>query len=230
MNHLTIEHLRSFNWAGAFRGMRNSRESWDKSDSKFGYAYGKQAVEWPEIGPNDYTLCKALCVSSEERKHLRQIFVSCDVIAPWKWWKEQETYQIGTTELSTSTMVKAGKRLFTKEDFSADEWTNGMNALLYYLNQLVGVYQSYLEVEKELGPLEGEEKEQKVKVWRKILDAIPGSFIYRRTITLNYEVLTAMYKQRHNHKLVEWHEFLAQMIAGLPYPAFFTHEFETEVK
>jgi hypothetical protein len=207
--HLQITNLRSFNWENALHGMRNAKESWDRIDSVFSYDMN-QKKEIVVLGPNDYKLATTLCeAGSEHRKFLRQIFISCDVEAPWYWWKEQETYQIGTTENSTSQMHKLGSRELTKEDFIVDDWDIDYESLLMTINNKIRLYQA---------------DPQNKKNWRSLIQMIPGSFIYRRTISLNYEVLCNQYRHRKNHKLVEWHEYLDQMIAGLPYPELFTLE------
>lgn len=221
---LQIMDLESFNWKKAVLGMRNAMESWDKSDSKFELPYtityteGKKEVigvqigtEHPTLGQNDYGLIKKLCCAgTEHRKFLRQIFVSCHVVAPWYWWKEQETYQIGTTENSTSQMHKMGSRMLNQSDFTIDEWNQEEIDLLKMINQKIFLYQ--------------QDKMNK-KNWRSLIQIIPASFLYTRTISLNYEVLANQYRQRKEHKLVEWHEYLNQMIAGLPYPELFTMQF-----
>jgi hypothetical protein len=212
MLHLKLSEIGSYNWRKAITGMRNAKESWDRMDSSFVYAQINDR-DLPTLGPNDLKLAKSLAIAgSEHRKYLRQIFVSAVVDAPWYWWKEYETYQIGTTENSTSQMHKLGSRLLTKDDFTIDEWDESFEYLLLCINSKIRNYQK--------DPTNKE-------VWRSLIQIIPGSFIYKRTISLNYEVLANQYRQRKNHKLIEWHEYLDQMIAALPYPELFTLEEKT---
>lgn len=202
ITHLKILNLKSFNWEGAIQGMRNALESWPKMDSDF------SEITHPKLGLHDRELALKLCkAGSEHRKFMRQIFVSGIVIAPWYWWKEQETYQVGTTENSTSQMHKMGSRLLTHDDFVIDHWLAEDEELLKMINHRIVAWQA--------------DKENKI-IWRSLIQIIPGSFIYRRNISLNYEVLTAQFKQRKAHKLIEWREYLYQMITMLPYPELFT--------
>jgi len=206
--HLQVENLTSFNWEGALRGMRNPKESWAKSDSGMFYTPEEDDAIF-QMGPNDHKLAMTLArAGKDHRKFLRQIFVSCDIVAPWYFWKEYETYQVGTVENSTSQMHKMGSRPLTKADFVIDEWDHYDEELLALINRRIEQYKRH------------NGKAQ----WRALIQIIPASFIYRRTCTLNYEVLANMYHSRKDHKLIEWHEFLDQMIAGLPYPELFTLE------
>lgn len=208
---LRITNLKSFNWENAIRGMRNPHESWDLIDSTFLIEIALGNKEIPILGKHDYKLCKSLCLAgSEHRKFLRQIFISCHVTAPWYWWKEQETYQVGTVENSTSQMHKLGSRLLTENDFAFDVWTEDERLLLDMINRKITLYQ--------------QDKHNNIN-WRSLIQIIPGAFLYTRTISLNYEVLCNQYHHRRYHKLVEWHEYLDQMKAGLAYPEFFTLEF-----
>jgi hypothetical protein len=230
---LKIENLKSFNWENALYGMRNPKESWDRIDSKFGFdnfSYddkinGKRIVkkETVSIGTNDYDLCRRLCTAKESpthhRKFMRQIFISCHVTAPWYWWKEYETFQIGTTENSTSTMHKLGSRHLTEDDFSFDKVGNFEYELIYKINEQIGKFRKY----KELHSFKHEKTQA---IWRSLIQIIPASFLYTRTISLNYEVLANQYKSRKTHKLIEWHQYLNEMIKGLPYPELFTLKFK----
>lgn len=199
---VTVSLAQAFNFEGAIRGMRNPLESWNRIDSKFNPL---------EIGKNDYDLMKRLCLAGKEhRKFLRQICVSCDIIAPLYWWREYETYQIGTTENSTSQMHKLGKRLLNRDDFCIDVWRDGDNTMLDIVNARITAWQT----------------SQKPDDWRSMLQIIPQSYIYKRTCSLNYEVLANQHNQRQNHKLIEWHQYLDQMKTQLPYPELFTMKFQ----
>jgi len=201
---IQIEKLEWFNFEGALRGMRNPKNSWDRSDSHF--------LNGCYIGEKDFILAKTLILNgSEHRKFLRQIFVSCDVIAPEYFWRQYETYQIGTTEISTSQMHKLGSRTLTVDDFSVDDKADPRFIyLLAFINAAIEDWKADKTNEN----------------WRTMFQIIPSSFLYRRTITLNYEVLSLQYKQRKEDRLIEWIQYLDFMKENLPYPEFFTMEFE----
>jgi len=194
---LRVSNVQSFNWQNAIQGMRNPLQSWNKSTSDY---HNLKLCE------NDIELAKKLIHGgSEHRKFLRQIFISGIVTAPWYWWKEYATYKVGTTENSTSQMHTITKRFLTKDDFEVDEWNEKFDFLLGSLNELIADYQ----ISKDK------------KVWRELIQLIPGSFKYTRTISLNYEIFFNMLIQRKNHKLVEWREFLSELFKHLPYAKTF---------
>lgn len=197
---IKVENIEVFNFENSFRGLRNPLESWDKSDSHWGWnSSGKYFV----IGQEDMKLAlKLIKAGSEHSKFTRQIFVSMDITAPDYWWKEYATYKIGTVENSTSTMHKITSRLLTENDFSIDEWDGEDIGMLNNLNHLIYQYQNQEVKDK--------------KLWRKIIQKLPMSFNYKRTCTNNYQGLRNMYFQRRNHKLQEWKDF-CDVIKGLPY-------------
>ncbi len=220
-NLITLEHVATGNWAGALRGMRNPLESWDKSDSNFSAKilsdsdYRQSVIEDPVIGPNDMDLAMRLTrAGSDHRKFLRQIFISFDLSCAWGIWKEYATYKVGTVENSTSQMHKLGGRSLTKEDFAVENWDAGHENMLCMINRRVELYQDM----KGIGADDGEIKE----AWRNMLSVIPASFIYKRTCSLNYEVLRNMYGARKNHKQKEWRIFLSELLKEIPYPEFIT--------
>jgi len=236
MEHLRVEHLRTSNWEGALRGMRNPLESWQKSDSKFYpppdlYEETEQVYDHDglySIGPNDLELAmKLVKAGRDHRKFLRQIFISCDIIAPWYWWKEYDTYQVGTVENSTSQMHKLGSRLLERSDWildlfaksdKEDKLTNEEQVAMRETLQIVTL------INKKIERWQAHKKEGKHGniFWRDMIQCIPGSYIYRRTCTLNYEVMANMYHSRKDHKLIEWREFCQHMVENLPYPQLFT--------
>jgi hypothetical protein len=217
--------------------MRNPKESWGRSDS----IWDQKPVdktnfyhEHPLLGKKDLKLAATLCGEGKpNRKFLRQISVSADVIAPWYWWKEYATYKIGTTENSTSQMHKMGSRFLKKEDFVVDVWDRDALEIISIVNRRIRAYQkavSVLNSLKEISKMTGTDLSRerveeavilKKKVWRTLIQSIPASYIYKRTISLNYEVLANQYQQRKHHKLVEWREYLHQMVNGLPHPFLF---------
>ena len=189
---LTIENVEIFGYKAAIRGMRNPMNSWSKSDSDVDL-----------IGQNDEQLMLALAKAPEERKYLRMIHVQFDITAPLYWWKEFDTYKIGTVANSCSTMHKIAAKEFTLEDFScehlADDFAlsnaespiNVIEHLIYCLNFCRSLY------------LETKNK----KYWWQMIQLLPSSYNQRRTIDLNFEVLLKQYRERKNHKLDEWHTY-----------------------
>jgi len=208
---VTIEHIRASGFIDALRGMRNPLESWDKNDTteSFNETTG---LFVPTIGPNDLELAMSLAISGgPHAKFRRQIHVSFDLIAPWLFWKEYETYQVGTVENSTSQMFKMGSRFLTKNDFAFDNWGEDEINILNLINRLI---QEWWD----------DGRKKKTPEWRKLMQFIPGAYKYRRTCTLNYEVLSNMYRWRKKHKLQEWRDFLIILRKTLPYPQLWTLE------
>ena len=157
------------------------------------------------VGPNDLDLAKRLCrAGSDHRKFLRQIFVSIDITAPLYWWKEYDTYKVGTTANSTSTMHKIHSKEFTLDDFSHDKILPNLlftlNAIICDLNHIRVLYN------------ESKDKDY----WYSMIQLLPSSYNQMRTCTMTYENLIAMYQARKNHKLSEWRGF-CDWVEGLPY-------------
>ena len=197
---LTTERSAVMNFEGAIRGARNPMNSWHKMDSH--YDENGNYV----LGPNDLDLAKRLAhAGSDHRKFLRQIFVTVDITAPLYWWKEFDTYKVGTTANSTSTMHKIHAKEFTREDFSCDRMDEGGLALL---DQVI----AYLESERQKFLADKNNKQ----AWHNMIQTLPTSYNQMRTVTLNYENLINMYYARRNHKLAEWH-VLCDWILSLPY-------------
>ena len=197
---LTTERSAVMNFEGAIRGARNPMNSWHKMDSH--YDENGNYV----LGPNDLDLAKRLAhAGSDHRKFLRQIFVTVDITAPLYWWKEFDTYKVGTTANSTSTMHKIHAKEFTREDFSCDRMDEGGLALL-------DTVIAYLESERQKFLADKDNKQ----AWHNMIQTLPTSYNQMRTVTLNYENLINMYYARRNHKLSEWH-VLCDWITSLPY-------------
>ena len=183
----------------AIRGARNPMNSWGKMDSYYDEDHSFV------LGENDLSLAHRLAVAgSDHRKFLRQIFVSMDITAPLYWWKEFDTYKVGTVANSCSTMHKIHVKEFTREDFSFDRMTD---AALMQLDSLI----AFLEGER-VKFNETKEKEH----WHNIIQLLPTSYNQMRTVTFNYEVLINIYYARRHHKLAEWHT-LCEAIENLPY-------------
>jgi len=215
---IRIENIEVFNFEGALHGMRNPLESWEKSDSY----YDKNNTYI--IGEKDMALAlKLVKAGNEHAKFMRQVFISMDIAAPDYWWKEYATYKIGTVENSTSTMHKLTSRLLTENDFSWDRFeieTNGRNEL-YYSLVIKNHKKTTLESLNELISRYQETKDK--RIWRAIIQQLPMSFNYRRTCSMNYQVLRNMYFQRRYHKLEEWRDF-CEVIEELPYSELITIE------
>lgn len=187
------------NLENAIRGARNPMNSWAKSDS---YVDDSGVFH---LGANDLDLAKRLCnAGSDHRKFIRQIFVSVDITAPLYWWKEFDTYKVGTVANSTSTMHKIHSKPIEREDFSWDHTVPEMLPVLDgFIASIEALRKKFLETQDK-------------SYWYSIIQLIPESYNQMRTITLNYEVLTNIYNSRKAHKLDEWHTF-CDWIKTLPY-------------
>ena len=215
---IKLEHTDVYGWEAAIRGMRNPMNSWDKSDSDFDFpdcfscphngettGVSCALMNCVVLGENDLKLMKSLSkAGSDHAKFLRMINVTVDITAPLYWWKEFDTYKVGTVANSCSTMHKIHAKEFTRDDFSTehleDLWLNDFYCLLWSLNEARNKY------------LETKDK----KYWWQMIQMLPTSYNQKRTVQLNYQVLKSMYFARKNHKLDEWREF-CKWIEELPY-------------
>ena len=196
---LKVERVSVVNMENAIRGARNPMNSWARMDS-----YYNEKGEFV-LGENDLALASKLAVAgSDHRKFLRQIIVSMDITAPLYWWKEFDTYKVGTVANSTSTMHKIRAKEFSREDFSCDRLTDDALAVL---DTMI----SYLESER----VKFNETKERAH-WHNMIQLLPSSFNQMRTVSMNYEVLINMYYARKSHKLAEWHTLCAE-IEKLPY-------------
>ncbi len=197
---IQIERVSVMNMENAIRGARNPMNSWARMDS--GYDENGCFV----LGANDLDLAKRLArAGSDHRKFLRQIFVSVDITAPLYWWKEFDTYKVGTVANSCSTMHRVHSKPFTREDFSHDRLDAGGLAVL---DALI----AYLETERQKFVADKTDRQS----WHNIIQLLPSSYHQMRTVSLNYENLINIYYARRNHKLAEWHT-LCDWILTLPY-------------
>ncbi|MBR2342941.1 MAG: hypothetical protein IKA64_01650 [Clostridia bacterium] len=196
---IKIEKISVMNMENAIRGARNPLNSWARMDSY--YDEDGNFV----LGENDLSLGHKLAAAgSDHRKFLRQIMVSMDITAPLYWWKEFDTYKVGTVANSTSTMHKIQAKPFSREDFSLDRLTPDALAVMDGLIE-------YIESER-VKFIETKDKAH----WHNMIQMLPSSYNQLRTVTLNYEVLINIYYARRTHKLAEWHT-LCDVIASLPY-------------
>ena len=222
---IKIEHVETLGWEAAIRGMRNPMNSWEKSDSEWhliGAPGTNQAVANDKylrekycIGNNDLDLMKRLCnAGTDHRKFMRMITVYMDITAPLYWWKEFDTYKVGTVANSCSTMHKIADKEFTLEDFSCEKLitreqplVEGVDAVeppnaVWLMNRTIQTLNQYRNLY-----LQTKDK----KYWWQMIQLLPSSYNQRRTVMLNYEVLANMYKSRRNHKLDEWVDFCAEI-------------------
>lgn len=232
---IKIEHIYTCNWEAAIRGMRNPLNSWDKSDSgpgcypdNFG-PFSRRCCECsfrPDycgmsndhyiLGPNDLKLAKQLATAgSDHGKFLRQIIFSCDITAPMYWWKEMDTYKVGTVRNSCSTMHKIMSKEFELDDFSYDHVEYELFKFSDIVNELNKLRTLYIE-KKSSSP------EIAKKIWYTLIQTLPSSYNQKSTWTANYEVLRNTYTRK-NHKLDEWHVW-CDMIEKLPYSELITEE------
>lgn len=197
---IKLEKTEVMNMENAIRGMRNPLNSWHLSDSKFNWETGEYI-----IGPNDLSLARRLTkAGSDHRKFLRQILVSVDIDAPFYWWKEFDTYKVGTVANSCSTMHKIQAKEFTRADFSCDRMTDDALAVL-------DTTIAFLEKER-VRFVETKARD----AWHNMIQLLPTSYNQLRTVTFNYEVLLNVYHARKHHKLAEWHT-VCDWIESLPY-------------
>ena len=206
---LKVEHTEVFGWNAAIRGLRNPMNSWSKSDSYWTHIENPETLNTAPfqffLGENDLKLMKSLSkAGNDHAKFLRMINVTCDIIAPLYWWKEFDTYKVGTVANSCSTMHKIHEKEFTPEDFSHEhlgsEFLESLNLTIAVLNRARNKY------------LDSKDK----RFWWQMIQLLPSSYNQKRTVQLNYQVLKSMYFARKNHKLDEWHTF-CKRIETLPY-------------
>ena len=253
---LKIEETEVVGWKAAIRGMRNPMNSWEQSDSDYRPILCKrcdncmsyQLEKWDDceqceveqqtkahdgfmIGPNDYDLMMRLRnAGTDHRKFMRMIIVYVDITAPLYWWKEYDTYKVGTVANSCSTMHKIAAKEFTLDDFSHEHlgvlipaelndgeevfqnlWIESLKRTIEDLNIARGFY------------IREQNSDLKKKYWLQMIQLLPSSYNQKRTIMMSYEVLANIYKSRRNHKLAEWHT-LCDWVEGLPYSEIITGE------
>ena len=216
---LKIENVEVYGWEAAIRGMRNPMNSWEKSDTVYGTYWGDidghQCVDEHgfSIGKNDLDLMQRLRnAGTDHRKFMRMITVTADITAPIYWYKEYDTYKIGTVANSCSTMHKIHAKEFTLEDFSCEHLLNHAETYNGYVP--IAILESVIGELNEFRELYLKTKNK--AYWYSMIQLLPSSYNQRRTVMLNYEVLTNIYHARKNHKLDEWHDF-CHWIETLPY-------------
>lgn len=207
---IKVENIDVYGFESAIRGMRNPLNSWAKSDSIFCQGDDGSSVC---IGDNDLKLMQNLRkAGSDHRKYLRMINVTMDITAPLYWWKEYDTYKVGTVANSCSTMHRITQKSFEVSDFSYEHL---MPASMRELNETIAILNAYL-AEYLRGKENHEDPAVLKEFWWQLIQILPSSYNQRRTVQLNYEVLLNMYHARKDHKLDEWREF-CKVIESLPY-------------
>ena len=212
---IQVENIEVFNIEGALRGMRNPLNSWKNADTaREASPFGAPPI--PIIGENDMRLAqRLLAAGSDHAKFLRQIGVCMDITAPIYWWKEMDTYKVGTTANSTSTMHKIAAKPFERKDFSFDNEELPLaviqNVTVWRFDDFIENVLQYCEKLRQLYLETGDKR-----YWRALIQMLPSAYNQRRTWTANYAVLRNIYFARKNHKLTEWHDF-CHMIENLPY-------------
>lgn len=227
---IEFEHTETMGWEAAIRGMRNPHNSWDKSDSKYLRTEdGHIIASRYEIGPNDHDLMMRLVkAGTDHRKFMRMIVVYVDITAPLYWYKELETYKVGTVSNSCSTMHSIHKKPFFVDDFSCEDILDSCDRPLISARWQERVDWSPYEVFCTIVGLLNRCREMYLETgekiwWRQIIQFLPSNYNQRRTLMLNYEVLANIYRARRNHKLTEWREF-CRWIESLPYSELITGE------
>lgn len=253
---IKFENAEVVGWEHAIRGMRNPMNSWEKSDSRYCHGRSETCDTCPDkpyddyapcgwakenigklyiVGPNDLSLMKKLVkAGTDHRKFMRMITVYVDITAPLYWWKEFDTYKVGTIANSCSTMHKIADKEFTLEDFSHEHLRSGwrekdkngefiilsgpIECLENTVIMLNRVRDSYLETCKKESSLTGLSAKD---IWWQMIQLLPSSYNQKRTVMLNYEVLANIYKSRKNHRLDEWVK-LCKWIESLPYSELIT--------
>lgn len=227
---LKIESTEVMGWEAAIRGMRNPMNSWEKSDSRFGCGNDNEYFcdncsssfhctslkKTYNIGPNDLDLMTRLRnAGTDHRKFMRMITVYLDITAPLYWWKEFDTYKVGTVTNSCSTMHKIADKEFTIDDFSIEHLNDDRSAEVSNLEWFEHLITHLNRDRKRF--IETKDKQY----WWQLIQLLPSSYNQRRTVMLNYEVLANIYKSRKDHKLDEWHKF-CNWIERLPYSELIT--------
>lgn len=208
---IKVENIETFGLYGAMRGMRNPLNSWDKADTTVYQGHDKEFVN---IGVNDLNLATRLIkAGTEHRKFLRMIHVQMDVTAPLYWWKEADTYKVGTTANSCSTMHKIAAKEFTLDDFSHDHLFN--DAVVYNGYVSTSVLECVIGALNEFRNLYLKTKDK--RYWWQMIQLLPSSYNQRRTWDMSMETLLSILHQRKNHKLDEWNEFRDICLEQVPY-------------
>ena len=218
---MKFEETEVWGFEHALRGMRNPKESWEKSDTTIRMEQDQNRTfrEIANIGKNDMKLAQSLIrAGSEHRKFMRQIFVSVDITAPLYWWKEFDTYKVGTVANSTSTMHKLASTPITIDCFEMDDFVNVQYKSMTEINNGdADIWELVISRCEGLRQMYNETKDK--RYWKELIRLLPESWLQTRTVTMDYENLLAMCSkgQRRFHKLTEWSDSFIKWARGLPY-------------
>jgi hypothetical protein len=202
---IKFENTSVYGWEAAIRGMRNPLNSWDKSDSIIDH------IGLAEIGKNDLKLMNQLIkAGTDHSKFMRMITVTVDITAPLYWWKEFDTYKVGTVRNSCSTMHKIHEKPFELEDFSHEHLCSNSEKILKKVIELLNIERKNFIISKDKF------------CWWQLIQMLPSSYNQRATVLLNYAVLRNMYHSRKNHKLDEWSQGFTEWVVSLPYSELIT--------
>lgn len=226
---IKFENTEIMGWEAAIRGMRNPMNSWDRGDSERKYENIRDSEGYLVLGPNDLNLMTRLRnAGTDHRKFMRMITVYVDITAPLYWWKEFDTYKVGTVANSCSTMHKIADKEFTLEDFSCEHFV-GECGIDLFVDSATTVHFEYSDVLYLTVKALNEARQQYIETgekcyWWQMIQLLPSSYNQKRTVMLNYEVLANIYKSRKNHKLDEWSVGFMKWIESLPYSELITGE------
>lgn len=223
---IKIEHVETYGWETAVRGMRNPLNSWEKSDSTWDWVEDESPINPNDpgmcyiVGQKDLKLMQTLIkAGSDHCKFMRMIGISMDITAPLYWWKEFDTYKVGTVANSCSTMHTIAKKEFTLKDFSTDKLSSdGIELMTAHIIPFLEDARKWFNTKSA-----DDTPEDKKQYWHDMIQILPASYNQRRTVMLNYEVLRNQYHARKNHKLNEWHVY-CHWIESLPYAELITLE------
>lgn len=244
---INIEHIETYGWEAAIRGMRNPLNSLAKSDSSWEWVEDESPINPNDpgmmyiVGVDDLKLMKSLVKAGPDHgKFMRMIGISMDITAPLYWWKEYDTYKVGTVANSCSTMHKIAAKEFELDDFSHEHlfdeteglWINAdgrdfMCSALNFCQITCDVLNHYrdLYLRAKIQPYKNLEAraDRMKRIWWQMIQLLPSSYNQKRTVTLNYAVARNQYHARKNHKLTEWHDY-CKALEGLPYAELITME------
>lgn len=235
---IKIENVEVMGWEHAIRGMRNPKNSWEKSDTYIAEGHDAHSnfkyldeiegatTNWMTLGHNDHQLMMSLAAGGPvHAKYRRMITVYLDITAPLYWWKEFDTYKVGTVANSCSTMHKIHAKEFTLEDFSCEHLMESRDYAMAYSSDEPYIYDFCNVMKDTIDALNFARRQfletKDKRYWWQMIQLLPSSYNQKRTVMLNYEVLVGMYESRKNHKLDEWREF-CKWIEGLPYSELIT--------
>lgn len=223
---IKIEHVETFGWETAVRGLRNPLNSWERADSSSLKDYEGYSIGYM-VGPDDKRLMTSLVkAGTDHSKFMRMLGIAMDVVAPLYWWKEFDTYKVGTVANSCSTMHKIAAKSFKISDFSNEHLVDSSMCCLEDIIERLNFWRTNFIIQSN--PETADKDAMSAKdCWWQIIQLLPSSYNQRRTVTLNYAVARNQYHARKNHKLDEWHDY-CKMLEALPHSDLITMEAQKE--